>query len=163
MMEDLTLRKSLQLAVKTEQLGARYYERIARRFSDQKEIADIFTQLARDERSHETQFRAILDSAPEEEGESRYEVDQYVRAVAVSEFFRIEQFKNMGEVKSEEDALGAALAFEKSTLLYYQALKDIVHESSQLDSIIQAEKNHIMSLTKIIVTDARFRGIRDNW
>ena len=164
MMEDLNLHKSLKLAVKTEQLGAQFYERMARKFSSDKEISDIFSQLSKDEKLHEAQFKKLIESAPsEEEGSSNYEVDQYVRAIAVSEFFRIEEFKKMEEIKGREEALGAALAFEKSTLLFYQALKENLGESKQLDEIIKAEKSHITSLARVLVTDADFRGIRDKW
>lgn len=163
MMEDLTLHKGLQLAVKTEQMGAEYYEKMAGKFSDNKEIADVFTQLSKDEKVHEAQFTKILENTSQDEGQSNYEMDQYTRAIAISEFFRTEQMKTMREVDSVEDALGKALAFEKSTLLFYLSLKDSIGESDQLNAIIDAEKDHIASLTRIIVTDATFRGIRDKW
>ncbi len=59
MMEDLTLRKSIELAVTTEQLGADFYSRMERKFSGHKELKDIFAQLARDEKAHEAQFRTF--------------------------------------------------------------------------------------------------------
>jgi rubrerythrin len=164
MLEDLTLRKGLQLAVKTEQLGAQFYERMAARFSTDKEVSDVFTQLAKDEKVHEAQFNAIMKTVPPDEpGSGGYEIDQYVRAVAVSEFFRIEEFKKIDNVKTRDDALGAALAFEKSTLLYYHALRESLGDSPSLNAIINAERSHITSLTRILVTSAKFRGIRDNW
>nr|MBN2278303.1 ferritin-like domain-containing protein [candidate division Zixibacteria bacterium] len=162
-MEELTLHKSLQLAAKTEQLGAEFYEKMARKFSSQKDIAEIFSNLSKDEKIHEAQFRAILDKTPIDDNESNYEVGLFVKAIAISEFFRIEQFKRAGDIKTADEALGAALAFEKSTLLYYQELMETLGDSDQLRAIIKAEKGHIMSLTRLIVTDAQFRGIRDNW
>jgi len=163
MTNELTLHKSLQLAVKTEQMGARFYERMASKFSDSKEISEIFSQLSKDEKLHEAQFKAILDKTPKKSDESNYDVDQFVKAIAISEFFRIEQFKKTDDIESPDDALGAALAFEKSTLLYYQELRESMGGSDQLNAIIKMEKSHIVSLTRIILTDAKFRGIRDSW
>jgi len=164
MMEELTLHKSLKLAVKTEEIGSRFYERMAKKFSDNKEISDVFSQLAKDEKVHEAQFKKILASAPPEgEGSGTYESDQFARAIAVSEFFRIDEFRKIEDVKTRAEALSAALAFEKSTLLYYQSLKDSLGENTPLDEIIAAEKEHVMRLARILVTNAEFRGIRDSW
>jgi rubrerythrin len=164
MMDDISLHKGLKLAVKTEQMGAQFYAKTAAKFPDNADIADIFTQLSKDEQVHEVQFRKILEAAPpEEEGAGNYEVDQYTRAIAISEFFRTEEMKTMGEVNSPEEALGKALSFEKSTLLFYLSLKELLGENGPLDEIIKAEKEHITRLARIIVTDAKFRGIRDNW
>jgi len=163
MLEELNLHKSLKLAVKTEQIGAEFYEKMAKKFEDNKEVAEIFKRLSGDEKVHEAQFKKFLEDAPTKEGESNYEVDQFVRAIAVSEFFRIEGFRKPEKIETREDALGAALEFEKATLLFYQALKDNLGEKAPLEKIIQAEKDHIMSLSRVLVSDAKFRGIADKW
>jgi rubrerythrin len=161
--EDFSIKKALQLAVKTEQMGADYYEKMAGKFADLTSIANVFKQLAIDEKVHWAQFKKVLDTIPAEAGESNYEPDQFFRAIAISEFFRIEQFKNANHIETVEDALGAALAFEKSTLLFYQELKNSLGKGEQLDSVIKAEREHVYKLTKVILTDGKFRGIRDSW
>lgn len=163
MFEDLNLHKSLKLAVKTEQMGAQFYEKMADKFSSKKEISAIFTQLGKDEKVHEAQFSKILSSTPADEGGSNYETDQYVRAIAISEFFRVGRFPKPEDIKDEADALGAALSFEKSTLLFYQSLKEIIGDSEPINKIINAEKGHIVSLSRILMTDAKFRGLHDNF
>ena len=65
-MENLTLRKAIEMAVATEELGAKHYKELAEKFSDEKEVAEIFARLAQDEVSHESQFRALLGQVPEE-------------------------------------------------------------------------------------------------
>jgi rubrerythrin len=45
-MKNLTLRKAIEMAVATEELGAKYYQEIANKFSNESEIARVFKQLA---------------------------------------------------------------------------------------------------------------------
>jgi rubrerythrin len=164
MPEDLTLRESVQLAVTTEQLGGEYYDRMAKKFSDDKDVSQVFSQLAEDERSHEAQFKSLLDRVPKQEDTSeRYELYQFLRATAISEFFTKDYFRKAEGFDSVSEALGSALAFEKATLLYYQALRDVLGEDRQLDAIINAEKNHVVSIARILPTDAKFRGLGDKF
>jgi rubrerythrin len=164
MAEDFTLRESIQLAVTTEQLGADYYERMAGRFKDEKAIAEIFNQLSKDEKVHEQQFKSILGDIPKEEDRpKRYELEQFLRATAISEFFQKGYFENLEGVNETRDALAKALAFEKATLQYYQAIADVLGEHKQLKAIIAAEKNHVITLVRIIPTDAVFRGLSDRF
>jgi rubrerythrin len=164
MMADLNLRKSIELAIATEQLGADYYSRMVRKFEKEKGLKEIFEKLVKDEKAHEAQFKALLKTIPEEEGKpEHYELYQFLRATAISEFFRQDAFKNADAIKTPADALGRSLAFEKSTLLYYEAIRDILGASPQLDEIIQAEKTHVTALFKVISSDAKFRSLTDNW
>ena len=131
---------------------------------EDKDVADVFSQLAGDEKAHEKQFKKLLERAPKEELEpERYELHQFLRATAISEFFRKDYFKQVDEISTPADALGKALAFEKATLLYYQAIRDVLGENPQLDAIIKAERNHLMAIARIVVTDARFRGLSDSF
>jgi rubrerythrin len=164
MLEDLTLRKAIELAITTEQIGASFYSRLEKKFGDQAKLKQIFGQLVQDERSHEVQFRTILETVPEEAiGAQQYELYQYLRATAISSFFGKDAFKDVDKLDSSDDALGMALAFEKSTLQYYQAIQDILGEQKQLEQIIDAERGHVVALMKVIVTDGKFRGLNYKW
>ncbi|MCP4583370.1 MAG: hypothetical protein GY839_17315 [candidate division Zixibacteria bacterium] len=164
MSESLTLRKAIQLAITTEQLGTDFYMRMERKFSNQDNLKEFFGQMVKDEIAHEAQFKVILKNAPEEEDEQeRYELYQFLRATAISEFFKEDHIRKMGDITDAGEALTKALAFEKSTLLFYQAIGDIIGSSDQLDAIIKAERGHVLALMKVIVSDAKFRGLGDNW
>ena len=164
MIEKLTLRKAVELAITTEQLGAHFYARMERKFADNNELREIFAQLAEDEKAHEAQFKAILKQVPEDKPEDQhYELYQFLRATAISEFFRSDSFKDIDEIKDGAEALSRALAFEKATHQYYQAIRDVIGESSQLDDIIKAERNHVVTLMGVILSDAKFRGLGDKW
>ena len=64
MLEELTVRKAVEFAVKTEEMGGRFYEKFARKFSDDPELKKTFELLARDEKAHENQFLKLLETLP---------------------------------------------------------------------------------------------------
>ena len=70
MLEELTLRKAVEFAVTTEQLGNKFYDKMAKKFADDAEISEIFTMLAKDELIHEKQFQNLLNKVPKDEGVS---------------------------------------------------------------------------------------------
>lgn len=161
-MDDFTLHDALQLAVMTEQIGAKLYARFANRFAAQGEIGEIFARLAGDERLHESQFQSLLDQNPrKDEDVGRFGVDDYLRVTAISEFFGKDAVDRLKEVETAGDALLSAVRLEKATLLFYQALRDRIGATPALDELIDAEKSHLTTLMKVILTDARFRALAD--
>jgi len=164
MSEELTARRAIEFAVATEEMGARAYSELAERFSEQEDIAATFALLARDEKSHGNQFRALLDRLPPDEGiMTDDERSRYLRAMAMSEFFRgdaglIGKLEGAGSL---EEALVHVLGFEKATLGYYLAVRDVLGETEALQSVIRAEKGHIDRLMKYILTGEKMRGLAD--
>ncbi len=69
----------------------------------------------------------------------------------------------MGSIKGRDDALGEAIKLEKATLLFYHALREAIGEKTVLDAVIRAEKDHLVALTKVLLTEAKFRGLGDTW
>jgi rubrerythrin len=166
MTDGLTLRKVIEFAAVTEEIGAGFYQRMAARFSDKPEVAAVFAQLARDERTHQVQFQSLLSSAPATYDDLvEYERAQYLRAMAVSEFFapHAGPFRDTDQIQDADEALWRALEFEKATLGYYRAIHDELGPSEALDSIVAAEKEHLLRLMKVVMTGAKFRGLQDVW
>lgn len=161
-MEKLTLRKAIEIAVATEELGAKHYQELAQKFAGKSDVASVFSQLAEDEVAHEAQFKALLKEVPEEKRSTDDdEQGLLLRAAATSQFFDKKALEE--GVETAADALAKALAFERSTLFYYQSIKEVLGESPQLDEMIQAEKSHVTILMKVILSDAEFRGLADPW
>jgi rubrerythrin len=163
MPEPTTVREALDFAVRTEELGAALYKRLAGRFSEDAELKQMFEVLAEDEVAHGNHFRKLLELTPPDEGVSTGPEFQYLRAMSLSQFFLGEKGlkKKFAEIQSRTDALGIVFEFEKATLQYYQALREVLGENQALDAIIQAEKAHVMKIMQYIITDARFRGLAD--
>ena len=167
MLNKATLRNSIELAVTTEELGASFYKTLADRFQDNSEISELFSILARDEETHEAQFRVLLKKVPANEKEQvgSEEKYQYLAAAAMSEFFSGEEgaMKDIDKIKTRDDALARAFALEKASLLYYHAMEDVLGEEEILKAIIGAEKSHLVSVMKYLMTGAKMRGLSDNW
>ncbi len=163
-MNDPTLKQVLQLAVINEQNGERFYQGLALRYRNDPEVHRIFKRLADDEAAHEAQFQKLMDAAEEDKPADRiYEQADYLRALSISKFFKKDAFKDLDAIKSPEDALVNALEFEKSTLFYYQGVAEVFGDTPELKALIQAEKEHVTTLMKAILTEARFRTLADNW
>jgi len=160
----LTLRKVFDLAISTEEMGAKYYDELARKFAGEAELSGTFAQLAKDETAHAAQFRQLLGDLPTDRAvEEHSDEHLLLRAAVSSQFFDKSFYDAASAVATLKDALARALAFERSTLFYYQSLKDVLGDSPQLNGLIQAEKNHMTALMRVMLSDAKFRGIADPW
>jgi rubrerythrin len=139
---------------------------LAKRFQDNAEIEELFSILAKDEKAHEAQFQALLKKVPaddsEQAGGDKYD---YLAAAAMSEFFLGDEgaMKDIDKIETRDDALGRAFALEKASLLYYHAIADVLGENDVLKEIISAEKSHLVSVMKYMMTDAKMRGLADKW
>jgi rubrerythrin len=162
--QEFNLHEAVELAITAEQLGADFYESMTRKFDDDQELREIFAQLAKDEKAHEVQFMNILKTVPEKEDEpKRFEEHQFLRATAISRFFRKESFKDTDEIEDRDEALGRALAFEKDTLQYYKAMDDAFGGSDAIKQLAEAEHQHVLILMKVIMAGAKFRSLQDKW
>lgn len=166
MIEDMTLKKAVAFAIQTEELGEKLYTRFAKKFASEKEISDIFQQLARDEVVHQEQFTKLLEVVPEsEDDKGSYETGDYLKAMAMTDIFSPKRgpFARVDEIDSGRDALLRAFELEKATLGYYNAMRDFLGDNRILKSIIAVEKSHLVSLMKVLLTDAEFRSMQDSW
>jgi rubrerythrin len=152
MLEGARLREAVEFAITTEQLGARFYEMLAERFRDDAELHGLFTQLTLDEQTHEREFASLLERVPSGELEIPG-IDQGVlKAWSISEFFSSSEglMSDLVAIQTRTDAVERALELEKQTLGYYQALRDVMGDDPTLDAIIEAEKDHIVSLGRFL-------------
>ncbi len=167
MIEEVTAKRCIEFAIATEELGTKFYNRMASKFSEYKEISQVFAQLAQDEQVHKRQFAELLERAPADEGISNSpEKRAYLTAMSISEFFSHSQgpFKDADKIESREDALERALEFEKATLGFYRAVEDVLGPEEVLEAIINAEKSHIVILIKaLLVEGSQFRTLQDRW
>ena len=147
------LREAVEFAITTEQLGARGYRRLARNLEKDNEVAELFLRLAQDEERHEVEFRALMETVPDRNAERDYpETYGFLRAMSISEFFspRSGMTRDVGEIQDRAGALRRAIELEKATLGYYQALREVLGGSEALDGIIQAEREHLLSVSRML-------------
>jgi len=164
MLGEITIRKAIEFAVATEEMGAKAYCQLAEKFSEKEEMSAAFSLLAKDEAAHKARFQTVLDQTPLEETAVRDNDESgYLRAMAMSEFFAGDEglIRRLEAAESLQETLLLVLGFEKATFGYYRAVKDVLGGSEVLDSIIRAEKGHIMRLMTYILTDEKFKGLSD--
>ncbi len=159
----VTAREAIEFAVRTEELGAKFYKKLAAKFSADAELKEMFELLTRDEVAHEALFRRLLETTPPDEGVSTGPEFQYLRAMSLSQFFMGEEglSKKSREIEDKTDAMRIVFELEKATLQYYEAMKEVFGENDILEAVIRAEKAHLMTAMRYIITDAEFRGLSD--
>jgi rubrerythrin len=162
MIEKLTPEACVDFAIRTEEIGAQMYKDLAARFRSDPELRDLFAALADDELEHRDRFGSLRSRVAAEGKPLSREEGDYLLAMSMSEVFDIEELaKPVDAVHSREDALERALHLEKSTLAYYQALREVLGPSEVLDTLVAVEKKHVVKVMQLMLTGAKFRGFAD--
>ena len=151
MRQPFTLPSLVELAITTEQLGARFYRRLAGSFEDRAELAALFEQLAREEEDHENEFTFLRQFAGQP-GPNDSASLRFLRAMAWSQYFTLRwgPFENVDAISDELDALKMALDFEKGTLAFYEAVRDALGASEIVDVLVAAERGHVLRIVDVM-------------
>jgi rubrerythrin len=149
-MEKYSVTEVVEQAVQTEKLGFDFYTTMAEKFKENTGLKELFDTLALKEKSHEKRFSDLKESVKDAGVAEWEEVSKYLRAIVESEFFlgSNKSLPSLDHVKTVLDAVRFALGFEKETLLYFYAIKDVIQEKGVVEQIIEEEKSHITWLDK---------------
>jgi rubrerythrin len=149
----------LQWAMEIERNGEGYY-RVAAAQSKNRDAKLLFEDLAYQEERHYHVFERMRDRAsiaPTEDADSSIDAGHYraylETALAKALFAGPDKgLKLAQQAKDEGEALRAALAFEKDTLLFFYDLRDMVSEFEQqsVTAIIDEERIHVRQLSQMI-------------
>jgi rubrerythrin len=164
MIEDVTVAKCVEFAIRTEEMGAELYQRLAGRFAPDPELSELFDGLGRDEAHHRELFRVLHERALSRSGDPTLSDGQknFLRAMsAAGTFDHLE--KDLDAIRTREDALERALGLERATLGYYQAMRDVFGSDEILESLITVEKSHVIKVMELMLTGAKFRGLSDRF
>lgn len=138
------------VAVQIEVRGEAFYREAAGAAGD-PEAEKLFGYLADEEIRHKQVFEKLSTAIDQTEIDdvTWEETMDYIAASVDSRFFQADapiEAVPLGE--TVEDMLVQAIAFEKETLLFFFALRDIVRAPNQpaVDRIIGEEKSHIRRL-----------------
>ena len=165
MLGDTTIRKAVQFAIGIEVTGEKLYTNLAERFSEQQELSEAFSILAKDEKAHGDRFKVLLDELPPEyeitSGEDDY---RYLIAMARSELFGngVGLAVALEKVQSIAEVLTRVLDFEKDTLGFYRAIQDILGKNEALDAIIEEEKKHVTRIAMFNLTEEKLKQFDDD-
>jgi hypothetical protein len=92
------------------------------------------------------------------------EEQAYLRAMSMSDLFSRPGglAGDLGGIHDRRDALKLALHLEKSTLAYYQALRDVAGPEEVLDSLIGMERKHVVRVMALLVGETLLGGLADS-
>jgi rubrerythrin len=149
-MEHYSMNEVIEQAVQTERLGYEFYAGMAERFEKDEKFRKFFETLAVKEQEHERTFAGLKERIGDQSLEGWEEASKYMRAIVESEFFlgKDKTLPSLEHLETIEDAIRFAIGFERETLLYFHALKDIVKEKELINEIINEEKVHIVWLSE---------------
>ncbi len=145
----------IDLAVWTEVRGEEFYRQAAAA-ADRAAARDLFGYLAGEEARHKQIFQGLSPSiiATDIDPTAWDEAEQYIAATVDSSFFSRADapIRAIPAGATVADMLRQAIEFEKQTLLYFYALRDLVQSSNQpiVDSIVREERRHVRQLAALL-------------
>lgn len=141
-----------EIAEQIERNGAAFYAKGAQSVSNEK-VRSLFCSLARMEKDHEKTFASMRQKLTEKERSEVFldpekEASLYLRAFADNQVFDVRKPAEqiLAELHSPMEVVQKAMWFEKETVVFYVAMKQIVPESlgcADIDLIITEEIRHI--------------------
>ena len=143
----------LQFAIRIEEDGEIFYHKAALNAED-KEVRDLFNNLADEEIRHKRVFQEMLSRIevnPQEEsyrGEYAAYLRDYIDGKVV--FTRKTGAEAAGDTKDALSAIVFAMNREADSILYYHEVKQFVNEKNyaEIDKVIEEERKHFAKLSE---------------
>jgi rubrerythrin len=153
----LTGDEIIEIAMRLEERGEMFYSAAAEK-APTADVKALFKDLAVQERYHRRAFqqmgRGVVELALSPEQWDQFQA--YTGALLRQSFFDKAEgaLSQAVEAIDEQDALQAALGFEKETLLFFHELRNVVRGPAQqaVDRIVEEERRHIQRLSGMLAT-----------
>ncbi len=157
MLEKLTLLGAVKYAIKLEDLSALAYATLSTKFSDDKNLSNLFQVLSREEAAHSKALTTLVRKVPDNDGGIEQDRWLYLRAISISFLISAHDglLSRVEGVKTQEDAIMRSIGIEKATLQYIVALGEVLGESDLLASVVRAEKRHVVNLMRYVVSNSK--------
>ncbi len=134
----------LETLVKLEQNGQKFYEEMAKKFSDDKKNREFFEFLADQETHHEALYKSLsekIDKNQEIDKEYDDEYKAYIQSM-IDQIFNFDS-SNVGD--DPIDIYRFSIGIEKDTILFIKEVRTIVpeFEPELIDRVEAEERGHI--------------------
>ncbi|MDR1577364.1 MAG: ferritin family protein [Deltaproteobacteria bacterium] len=149
--------EAFKMAISIEENGLEFYRQAAGLIGSGP-VAELFRQLAEEEKGHKSTFTEYL-SKVKDQGPTVFdpdnETDAYLKMMADLHVFRQKPgavAEALANVKTPQDALKLAINFEKDTVVFFVELKAAVGEQAdrlEVDKLILEEAGHIRKLARV--------------
>ncbi len=147
----------LQMAIEIERSGLAFYEACAQAASDVR-VREVFEFMIGEEKRHIEVFRRMKEPLAHYELPETYpgELQAYMRALIQERVFGKPEAgaQQATGVENPFQAIAMAIGFEKDSILFYSAMKQLVRpsEGEAVDQVISEEQGHIRRLVELRAT-----------
>ena len=147
----------LQMAIEIERAGLAFYEACVRAARDEQ-ASEVFQFMAGEEKRHIEIFRRMEEPLAHYELPETYpgELQAYMRALIQERVFAKPETgaQRAAAVENPFQAIAVAIGFEKDSILFYSAMKQLVRQSEgeAIDQVISEEQGHIRRLVELRIT-----------
>ena len=147
-----------EIAEQIERNGAKFYEKAADITKEEKG-KELLLTLASWETQHEKLFSMMRDSlSTKDKAKALADRDdqavKYLQAVADTHIFNVREASNILQGNENmKDILDIALGFEKDTIVFFLAMKELVPKSlgkDKVDGILGEEMHHVQIISEHI-------------
>jgi rubrerythrin len=144
----------LEVAMGIERNGMAFYQALADK-TGKKDIKDIYTYLAGEEKKHLDTFQGMSDSLGQVKPPETYgdEYMLYLKSLVDSVIFSdvAEAQQKAGKISDEIEALDTGILAEKDSILFYTELQSLVRERDRkvVLNILDEEKKHLRQLSDL--------------
>lgn len=141
------------IAVQIELNGEKTYRKAGEESVDPS-IAQMFLQMAEDEKRHAQWFESIQSSKPltEEQREMESVGRTILQEMMKNQTFSLEQ-SSLEKIDTIKDLMQKSQGFEKDTILFYEMLSGFIDDKEtlqQLELIIEEERRHMEELRQMV-------------
>lgn len=148
-----------EMGMDIERSGEAFYRKAAELAKDPR-VKEVLTKLMREERKHYGIFKKWRESLEPKSSmptvvDPEGQQSLYLEALVKSRLFGNEKEAEevAAKVASGVEALKAALAFEKDTILFFEAMKGMTREDlgrGDIDKLIAEECRHVAQIGRAI-------------
>ena len=143
----------LQWAMEIERNGEAFYQTVAASSRD-REVRALLQDLAHQEGRHYRTFERMMNNVPEvDDAESAANYRAFLEAALSEALTGSEKgLERARAAETEEQAIQAAMRFEKDTLLFFYELAEAVPASQKnaVRAVIDEERDHLRQLTRML-------------
>ncbi len=144
----------VEIGIQIEKNGYDFYTVLINQ-SKNSQARETFEFLAGEEEKHIAVFKGMFDSLREYTPPESYpgEYFAYMSALA-SEYVFTQKDKGRDiakKIKSDNEAIGLGIGFEKDSIIFYEGMKKVVPEYDLkiVDKLIEQEQHHLKMLTDL--------------
>ena len=144
----------LEIATGIERNGMAFYQALADK-TGKKDVKDIYTYLAGEEKKHLDTFQGMSDSLGQAKPPETYgdEYLLYLKSLVDSVVFSnvAEAQQKAGKMSNEIEALDTGIQAEKDSILFYTELQGLVRgrDREVVLTVLGEEKNHLRQLSEL--------------